>query len=427
LPGIDVEELEGDLLTLAHHKTGFERPEGLARDLRTILDLHCVKQVAGGDSGRVDRVAALKMVLRLCADKFKNEQTGLAVKIYFFLLSKEELKDFSLPATLATALLGERQEAIGELLGTTSAGFRGSGAHRLPALLAGELLRHEIEARKIEPVNPLGSSEAGLDPSPSALDARGAIQAIQQAVRHVYHDNAFLLPLASLIVADRPPYYDVSLNFSMSDGPTDDVFLYRMSLAFTAQLTEYVIGYVSSSYLSDSLLVSSPRLTDVRSFATNAERDACHSDHMESVDTVTVMKKRSDGTTFPKGVRLKDVPVEEYPHYLPQHEDPSNAVKLLRADLQTSAAPIRLRLNHESMHKKNGHFCYWVADRPTYVRSLRIDLRSFTPEPSKRNGRLTVQPFMMATSADLALDESGVLDEETDNWLIRGQGFVVVW
>jgi hypothetical protein len=427
MSGIDVEELEGDLLTLARHKGGFERPEGLARDLRTVLTLDCVAQITDGKSGGVAGVAALRTVLRLCADKIVNEQTRLIVGIYFFLLTKEELDRSFLSPTLITDVLGKRREAIADLLETTPSGFRGSDERRLPALLAGELMRHEIEVMKTDPVDLLAIDDGADDGSPAALDARGSTQAIQQALKHVYSDSAQLLPLASLVVADRPPYYDASVSLSMSDNDDVEKYTYNLTLAFTAELTEYVVGYVSQSYLTDSFLVAARRLTDVYSFSTDAGRDACHARLKDTADTVTVIRKRADGRTTRSGVRLEDVPFDEYANYLPDYDNPQDAVRLLRAQLQTDPLPIRLKVVQESAQNKSDHFCYWVADRPIFVRHLRLDLRAFTPEPSPRDGRLTVQPFMMATSAALALDRSGVLDEETDNWLVRGQGFTVIW
>ena len=427
MQGIDVEALEGELLTLARHKGGFERPEGLARNLRTILDLHCVQQIAGGQGGGVASVAALKAALRHCADKIQNEQTGLIARIYFFLLSKEELEESVLSTTLATAVLGERREAIADLLGTTVGGFRGGNERRLPALLAGELMRHEVEVRKSEPIDVLATDQLQSDSSPTVLDARGSIQAIQQALKHVYNESAQLLPLASLVVADRPPYYDASPSLSLSDQDDPERYTYSLTLAFTAELTEYVVGYVSQSYLTDSFLVAARQLTDVFSFSTDAGRDACHKRVRDTADTITAIRKRSDGRTTRSGIRLEDVPFEEYGDYLPDYDNPHDAVRLLRAQLQPDPTPIRLKIVQESTQSKSDHFCYWVADRPIFVRHLRIDLREFSSEPSARDQRLTVQPFMMATSAALALDDTSILDEETDNWLVRGQGFCVIW
>jgi hypothetical protein len=426
---LDVEALENDLSLLAHQKSGFERPEALMAGLQVLLSLKAVVQVAGAmQDSRAARVAALRTVLRQVVDRIASESTRRTVSIYFFLLTEDELEALGLNRTLTQASLGERRQAIADLLHSTPAAFRNGDEHRVCALVAGELLCYETEISRI-------IDEPGLSPEPTSKDrpvsttARGATQAVRRAISHLYRDDQRLLPLASLLVPDRVIYYDAAVDLTLVDSDNDsDRYIYRLSLTFTAELTEYVVGYVCRSHLTDTLLVGSKLVTDVYSFSTERARDECVKRFSGSLDVVTLVTARSDGRTVNKGLRMEAVPKNEYKTYLgDEYDKHGRDIKLLRADLPASRSPARLKVVQEFGLDKSDHFCYWVADRPIFLRQLRVDTRQFTPPGSGRGWRVTLQPFMMATNAELALHLDGAMSEETDNWLIRGQGFAVVW
>jgi hypothetical protein len=425
---LDVEALEGDLSVLAHQKSGFERPEALMDRLQVLLSLQAVKQVAGAmQDSRAARVAALRTVLRQSVGRIVSEATRRTAAIYFFLLTSKELEALGLSPTLTQAPLGERRQAIANLLHSTPAAFRNGDEHRICALVAGELLCYETKVCHMldEPKLPeLDGSE-----STTSITAQGATQAIRLAISQLYRNDTRLLPLASLLVPDRVIYYDAVVDLTLIDSEADpERYIYRLSLTFTAELSDYVVGYVCRSHLTDTLLVGTKRVTDVYSFSTDDARDECVKRLSGSLDVVTLVTARPDGRTAHKGLRMEVVPKDEYEVYLgDEYEKHGKDIKLLRAKLPESQVPVRLKVVQEFSLHKSDHFCYWVADRPIYLRQLRVDTRQFTPSGSSRDGRVTLQPFMMATNAEIALHIDRTMSEETDNWLIRGQGFTVVW
>jgi hypothetical protein len=245
----------------------------------------------------------------------------------------------------------------------------------------------------------------------------------------LYRRDSHLLPLASLLVPDRAIYYDAIIHLRLEDHPDDEsLYNYRLSLTFTANLSEYVVGYVAGSQLTDVLLSGAQNLTDVYSFSTVEARDACYEKLCGSVDVVTLITTMQDGRTRHQALKLEPVPEADYESYLGiENELYSNSVRLLRAPIpHHSDQMVRLRVTQSFEQNKSDHFCYWVIDRPLYLRQLRADTRDFTPPETDRSGRLTLQPFMMATDAEISLRD-GQVDVETENWLIRGQGFALIW
>lgn len=425
---IDVEKVAQDLELLAKQKSGFDS-HALAEKFEVVLDLEVVAEVAGDlENLRAARLAALRSVLRNCVDRIALSETRTAASIYFFLLSPDELFDLGLSDSLLKSTLTQRREAIAHLRNDTASAFRNGDEHRMCPLVAGELLRYEVETRKRPPLPPVDEHErdAGLD----AMTTRSATQAVSRAISSFYHEDQHLLALASLLIPDRPIYYDAALQLAMSDGARKDEYEYRLSFSFTAEMQEYVVGYVARSPLTDALLVGAKGVTDVYSFSTPAGRDECYDKVNGSLDVVTLITSLSDGRTRHQPARLEPVPEDEYGHYLATELDQhSDSVKLLRARLPQpqSGSHSRVNISQHFTERKSDHFCYWVADRPIFLRHVRVDVRDFTPPASERERRVTFQPFMMTTNKDLSLDRDNVIDVETANWLIRGQGFVVVW
>jgi hypothetical protein len=425
---LDVEKVEHDLATLAHHKAGFDRPETLVERLNVVLALDAVTEVVGQlQDSRTARVVALRTVLRQCVGRMTSEATRVMTSLYFFLYTEDELEQRGLSPQLAHAPLGERRAAIASILKTTPSAFRNGDEHRLSPLLAGELLCYETEIRRIA-ADPDLVTDPDQQGHPSVMTARGATQAVSRALAHLYRDEHQLLSLASLVVPDRVIYYDAFVELSLHDAVNDpERYVYRLALTFTTALSEYVVGYVARSHLTDTLLVGAKRLTDVYSFSTETARDECVAGVTGSLDVVTLVTSRG-GQTLHKPLRVEPVPLDEYESYLDdEYERYGEDIKLLRAALPDSEKTVRLKVIQEFSAHKSDHFCYWVADRPIYLRQLRVDTREFTPPGSGRGGRVTLQPFMMATNAEIALHIDGKMSEETENWLIRGQGFTVVW
>lgn len=423
---MDVETIENELSFLARQKTGFERPDALAAGLHELLALTAVREVAKPmQDSTVARVAALRTVLRNAIDRIRSESTRRTAAVYFFALTPAELEALHLDPQLVASPLGKRREAIATLLRSTPSAFRNRGEHRICALVAGELLCYETEL-----------AQQAREPEPSMIDrtdvpsatAVGAAQAVRRAISRLYSNDRGLMPLASLVVPDRVVYYDTALDLTLTDDANDtNRYTYRLTLSFTAALKEYVVGYVTRSQLTDTLLVGSRGITDIYSFSTVDARNKCVECLAGSLNVVTVVTKR-DGRTIHKGVRLEEVPPEEYGPYLSEEYDRHGQdIILLRATFPNSETDYRLKIVQQFSLIKSDHFCYWVADRPIYLRQLRVDVRGFTPPGTDRGGRVTLQPFMMATNAEIALHVDGTLTEETDNWLVRGQGFTIVW
>jgi hypothetical protein len=68
---------------------------------------------------------------------------------------------------------------------------------------------------------------------------------------------------------------------------------------------------------------------------------------------------------------------------------------------------------------------YWVADRPMFVRDIKIDVRNY---PRREDLEFDVVPFLGSVenlgACDFVAGECLIV---VNRWLVRGQGFCVVW
>lgn len=423
----DIEAIDADLSFLARRKAGFEQPEALMRGMQVLLSLDVVRRAAGKmEASQIARVAALRGVLRKVIDGCELDATRTAAGVLLFLLSPEELTEQGFDPELDQAPIGQRREAIAAHLGKGVGAFRTADEPRLCALVAGALLRYETEVRLLA-AHSIGMPVEEAGPSGEDLDSRATSASLLRVLSGLYGNHRRLRPLVSSVIPDRPIYFDSGLSLRLTD--VDDLmYRYELTFTFTAELDEYVVGYVTRSPLTDALLAGPHRLTDVYSFSNIEARDVCCAEVTNDLNVVTRITELPDGRTKHQPLRLVEVEESDYTLYLQDLGDIDlSVVTLLKADLPDSPSPHRLRLTQAFTLNKSDHFCYWVADRPIYLRHLRLDTSSFTPPASERAGRITLQPFMMATNAELALDERGQIDIETENWLLRGQGFTVVW
>src|SRR4051812_48669837 len=97
MPDIDAEMIIEDLNRLIGVKRGFDRPEAILSEVQYVLDLEAVVRAAEPRSeSRVERVRALREVLKEVTMRIRNEQTREAARIMVFLETDDGVDQLNL-------------------------------------------------------------------------------------------------------------------------------------------------------------------------------------------------------------------------------------------------------------------------------------------------------------------------------------------
>jgi hypothetical protein len=111
--------------------------------------------------------------------------------------------------------------------------------------------------------------------------------------------------------------------------------------------------------------------------------------------------------------------LSELPHKL--HGD----IVLLKANLPRSPSdpPTHLELHLPSLMSRNDGYCYWLADRPTFLKTITFDASALT---LREGESFTLQPCLRATAYEPEPHDN-VFTIGIDSWVVRGQGALLHW
>jgi hypothetical protein len=238
-----------------------------------------------------------------------------------------------------------------------------------------------------------------------------------------YHGLPKLDTLIDTILPDRPPFADVSIRYTLMDAGQKGEYRLRSSFTFSAVLSEYVLALTTSAVTADILACDCPRISDFYTCSDTATmqrlRDAIDKGQPPVVRLHENEKKRTVQTQLSLSL-LPPSEVAEYLRRLPI--ELHSGVVLYRAQIADSPELAQLKCIIDSPMQKSDHYCYWVADRPMYLRELEFDTATFT---TTARG-FTLQPFFGSLSSAVE-NTSGVYRMSLDNWITAGQGAMLVW
>jgi hypothetical protein len=100
-------------------------------------------------------------------------------------------------------------------------------------------------------------------------------------------------------------------------------------------------------------------------------------------------------------------------------------VALLRAEVPAGSGSElpRLELRQEAVMERRDHYCYWLADRPTFVRQLQAD---WTGLSLSEGQEIRLRPTVRGTAYE-ARQENKRCVLDINGWLVAGQGMVLIW
>lgn len=418
---IDVEGLAEDLKILAKHRDGFDRPEPLAKTLKYVLDLSCVKtSAAPHEKSLVARVLALRSVLAVVTDRIENAETSDAAKVLMFVegggIENEE--------PLCALNHESRRELIEESQGKKADTFRTRSEPHVIAVIAGELALYESETKKSGPVPTIPHT------TKVTHDVAASRQTILNTLRNHFPEQLDVYPLASMILGGRPTLTDVEVSIVLEDDTEQpDHFYCETKMDFRISTDEFLVAAAPRPGLCELVLAECPRVADVYGCTNERERDELVKTLTTDVNSLILVETTGEGHRKERVLKFVSVAdSEEREQYIGNISDQyRESIALVKAILpENLRQPLHLRSIKRSRHERNNHFCFWEADRPTFVKSITIDAENFSGS-EERDRVITVQPFMLASVSEALLSDKSVRTLPVDNWLVRGQGISVIW
>jgi hypothetical protein len=375
-------------------------------DLSHLLSLRAIDRLSVGATDVFVRVAALRELLREVADRFEERSTNdlrrperpLAPAVRLLL----DLADDSERLSVA-----DRQQAVAERWGVASESFRTHMQSRVLVAVAAEL-------RALS-----GDDGTTLGPTSSAG------QIVNEALRGFYVDASNVLTLTNTVVSTKPHYADVNVELILKDDPNDPGgYLLDYRMGFETAVREYVVGFVERATLCDAIMAEAPRVHDVWTFSDRASLERFAQELVRADSTVRVIGRSDSGATRFESLHPVPIDAQEYAHYLGKI-DPRlySEVHLFRAPVPGLASPVRFATQYQFHMRKSDHYCYWVADRPMYLRQLTFNASDFC---AGADITLTPQP-VLGVSAIEAERDGRSFRFPIENWVVSGQGAILVW
>jgi hypothetical protein len=239
-----------------------------------------------------------------------------------------------------------------------------------------------------------------------------------------YPNAPKLETLRSLIIPQKPTYHDMSVRLYLRDATTSpDAYELKYQVEFTASVEEFVVGLTTRATLGDLLIAECPQLSDTFTFSTEAARAS----FAKNAITLTYYDTTTTGRVSKRDLKLRPVTTanarKAYLGGIPSQV--ARDVTLLRAAVPGSpSAPRHLEITVTSHNmSRRDHYCFWIADRTSYVRRITVDFTRFTVPDGERP---RLHPFL-GTVAHEIKETDAAYDIPVENWLVKDQGIMLIW
>lgn len=237
--------------------------------------------------------------------------------------------------------------------------------------------------------------------------------------RHIPHTND-KSSLVSLVLSPRPAHHDVSMSLRV-ERVEDGVAHVSNLVEMTMPRGLILIAATTSPTHSAALSAACPQLFEVTALprlVPFAEAVKAYGAQLECyVERPQGGARRAEFRRVPaNGVRKYiSLPVGMV----------DSELALFVADLSHESTEfVRVRQYFRWSQDLSEHFIYWYADRPTFVRSITVDVRELL-----RNGAqdVVVHAFLGGLGSLMLDANEGHLSTRLDRWVVQGQGVVAVW
>jgi hypothetical protein len=290
-----------------------------------------------------------------------------------------------------------------------------------------ESVPRNFQSRALESVARalLESDGAGnVRPSVDALIGR-----ITRILSSAYPDNSSLEQLARMVLPRHFATEGVEITLTLRDV-RDNANLYNLLITSTtmAEPGSFLLALTPRATLSDLVVTTCPHIAEVFACSNqdNVQTYAEEWAHSEQA-LLTTVSKNAQGLATRTQLPFEIVTEEDKKEILEKLPESARrevavlAARVPRENGQESPVPIELR--QPATMERCDHYCYWLADRPTFVKRIVVDWSGLTLPNGQR---VRLRPTIRATAYEArSTDQACVMD--INSWLVTGQGILIIW
>lgn len=243
-----------------------------------------------------------------------------------------------------------------------------------------------------------------------------------------YPQGSQLEQLAEMVAPIRPVIGKTDVALILSDCPdSPDLYHLRVTTSCSATPGSYFIALTPRASLSDLLVTTCPDISEVFSCSSGSHVSQT-AERWSATDEVvlTAIQRDAQGRVLREALPLALVSDSEKASVLASLPSPiAEEVALLRADVPDGSGSElpRLELRQEAVMERRDHYCYWLADHPTFVRQLQADWMGLS---LKEGEEIRLRPTVRGTAYE-AREENKRCVLDINGWLVAGQGMVIIW
>lgn len=232
--------------------------------------------------------------------------------------------------------------------------------------------------------------------------------------------------ILSSVVGQRQPVSEVTIDITLRDDLTNsDRFILTYRNCLVGPIPDYAVAIVSSPELVDHILARYPKIIDVWSTGGLPIPETVPA----FISTATLVSRpvNLNGVGDPVHHRLSRVDNAGAKKYVGDLLTAYPEIQVFACDIPLgSTGKARVHAEFSIGAKKDRHCCYWIAEGAMFVQRITVDYSLFT----FGDGPCLVRVFPFMANVDTASrhDKSAKRFEAMiDNWLVKGQGVMVVW
>jgi hypothetical protein len=264
--------------------------------------------------------------------------------------------------------------------------------------------------------------------TPTQPGTREPLAETVEAISSLYPAGSDLRQLAAMIVPSRPPVEDAEISLTLEDA--EDASLYSLLLTNTTLTRSgpFYLAITSRATLSDLIVTMCPKVGEVFACSSAADVEQRATEWSERGRSLfTAIGKDDRGLTTRSALSLERLSDEDKASVLTGLSDEDiDATAVLAAEIPDRIAAkglVSIEVRLYSQMERRDHYCYWLANRPTFVKKIAVNWSALTlPEDQKIRLRSTIR----ATAYEPHYDDSGC-EFRVDGWLVAGQGVLVTW
>ena len=233
--------------------------------------------------------------------------------------------------------------------------------------------------------------------------------------------------IISSIFTEKIIYNDVELNFKLENISTNnDKYLLTTKQIFKAEISEFIFAFTHDVLIETTVKSICPKINDIFVFSDMESMKNITIDIINDKVSFICISKSNGGTTNSVSCPFLRIPNYKTKKYLGKFKiEKENDIVLIKAKIPKNCRDSYFKLQYIYTMSKLDHYFFWTADRIQFLKTINIDVSSFS---FSNKDRYIFQPFIMnmnLSSYNKNISDSFSLD--IHNWVLNSQGFIFTW